>query len=125
MNSTNAVVKSNKLVSTDGSLLDITGLGKKAQKSKLLSLFIQAQDSILTAHTKVEQSKKKAKSLRRAIANSDAGKKLIELGKEKNLAIREIDQMELKINHLVEFAESLGIEIRADLKKLVSVEVSE
>lgn len=118
----------NSFVDGTGELVTLVGfdkLGKRAQKNKLLQLFITTQNDMLNAYDEVNECRAKSKSLKRAMKNSDPGKKLEEINKRGAAAKKDISLKAYELKTYVKVAEAIGIEIKDDIKKLKSVEVGD
>lgn len=121
-------VPRNSFIDGKGELVTLDGfdkLGKRAQKNKLLQLFITTQNDMLNAYDEVNECRSKSKSLKRAMKNSEPGKKLEEINKRGSAAKKDISLKAYELKTYCKVAETLGIDIKDDIKRLKSVEVGD
>jgi len=114
------VISNGRAVSTD--LSDLNKLGKRAQKNKLLQKTISAYTNMMDVYNEANECKMKAKNLRKAIKNSEAGKKLDEVSKRANFAFKKITVYAHEIETIKECARELGLDITAEIKNIKLLE---
>lgn len=116
------VISDRKAVSVNGELADIGKLGKRAQKNKLLKKTISAYTNMMDMYNEANECKTKAKNLRKAIKNSEAGKKLAEVSKRGNDAFKSIAFYMKEIETIKECAGELGLDINEEIKNIKLLE---